>query len=246
MRRFFSEEITPAAKEALIKGDEFVHLKKVLRLKKGDAVSLFDGRGLEMTGIIGSIGRAGALVVIQGLSANRGESPVEVTLIQALLKGDKPEFIIQKAAELGVRNIFFYPAHRSVPDMKKEKMEGRLKRWRKAAIEASKQCGRAVLPEVGSFETFKEAIAGRRGALKFISWESKEASNLKEVFFKRPPSSKSVAVVVGPEGGFTDEEIGLARGEGYAPVSLGPRLLRAETAAIAILSIIQYELGDMN
>ncbi|MBI5643083.1 MAG: 16S rRNA (uracil(1498)-N(3))-methyltransferase [Deltaproteobacteria bacterium] len=239
IRRFFVEDIKETSASARIAGAEFTHLKKVLRLAAGDTAAVFNGRGLELTGVIESIGRDSAEVRITGRAEGVKESPVEIALLQGALKGDKPEFIVQKATELGIKEVCFYTTGRTVPELKGS---GKEKRLGRAAIEAAKQCGRPVLPRVRVTD-YKDAISGYTDFFKLILWEGAE-TGLKEAL--RDADAKKIAVLVGPEGGFSAEDVELARLSGFKVASLGARILRAETAAMAILSILQYELGDLN
>ncbi len=241
MRRFFVEEISERATLARITGEEFLHLKKALRLTVGDEVALFNGRGLELRGVIESIGRDYADIKITGTPERSKESPLEVILLQGLLKGDKPELIIQKATELGVKEVSFFPTSRTVPVTSAG--SAKEKRWQRAAIEAAKQCGRACLPRINFLKDLNTALSAHEGLFKLILWERESEKGLKEAL-KAPKAKKGVVVLVGPEGGFSEEDVMAAKNAGFAPVGLGPRILRAETAAIAILAIIQYEFGD--
>ncbi len=243
MRRFYVEEINEDSKEVDIQGPELIHLKKVLRLGKGASVSVFNGQGLELRGRVESMGRAKAVVKIEGRVENKLESPVEVVLIQGLVKGLKPEFIVQKATELGVTTVRFFGADRAVPGMR-GRLAARLSRWRRVAVEAAKQCGRQVVPEVEFMPDLKSAVSEVGGLLKLQLYEGKiEGVISLKAALKSPFNNKGVAVLVGPEGGFTVVELDTAGQAGFRPVSLGPRTLRAETAAVAVLSIVQYELG---
>ena len=211
MKRFFVEDIEEGAQEARITGTEFAHLKKVLRLTAGSRVSLFNGRGLELQGAVDTIGRDFAMVRIEGRVEARPESPVEVMLLQALLKGDRPEFIIQKAAELGASEVCFYTTARTVP---------------------------------GAPATAREA-GGRGAFLKLARWEgASKAGGMKDVL-RRADKVKGVAVLVGPEGGLSEQDVKEAEKAGFSMVGIGPRILRAETAAVAALATVQYELGDL-
>lgn len=237
LRRFYIEGLPEGAQRAVIAGDEFAHLKKVLRLKAGDEVLLFDGKGLELTAVIETVGRDSAEAAVKGPSERKTESPVEITLMQGILKGDKPEFVVQKATELGVTAIIFFETSRTVPVIK----EGRSRQARleKTAIEAAKQCGRTVLPEI-LITDFRRALEGQY-SLKIMLMEEGAKEGLSEVLKKHA----GVALLVGPEGGLSDEEAALATAQGFIAASLGPRILRAETAAIAAVSAIQYASGDM-
>lgn len=245
MRRFFVEDITEASTSARIDGAEFRHLKKVLRLGKGDQVVLFNGKGLELAGVIASLEKDAVAVEITGgvTDKNIKESRLSITLLQGILKGDKPDFIVQKATELGVTGITFYTGSRTVPVMDAARLRDRLERWRKISMEAAKQCGRSLLPEIGSAD-FKTAISGHKGALKLVMWEDEASRSIGETL-KMEAAPAEVVLLTGPEGGFSIEDINEAQAQGFVPVTLGPRILRAETAALAAITIIQHRLGDM-
>ncbi len=243
MRRFFSEDITAGAEAVRISGDEFTHLKRVLRLKQGDPVAVFDGKGLEVTGRIAAMEAGYAIVSVEGTTIDRLESKRRVRLLQGLLKSDKPEFVIQKATELGVAAITFFTTSRTVPISNGAKTKGT--RWRKAAIEAAKQCGRTRLPELTPVAALKDALKESGEGIKLILWEGEgKTIPIKDALKNADPDS-AIAVAVGPEGGFSAGDIAIAEEAGFIAVSIGPRILRAETAAIAALSIIQCEAGDL-
>lgn len=243
MRRFFLEDINESAKEAEITGEEFVHLKKVLRLGPGDSAAIFNGRGLELFGRIESIGQRSAVVSIEGRSEKAVESALDLVLLQGLLKGDRPEFIVQKATELGLTGICFYTTARTVPRVDGEGAEKKLLRWKKAAIEAAKQCGRATLPRVTLAPGLKEAVQGSKAELKLLLWEKDGAASLGERLEGRSPHS--AALLVGPEGGLSDDEARMAQEAGFLRAGMGPRILRAETAAVAAAAIVQYAFGGL-
>jgi 16S rRNA (uracil1498-N3)-methyltransferase len=252
MRRFFVEGMTDGQKTVTITGDEFVHLRNVLRLAPGAEVSLFDGKGLELRGAIASMGRSSAEVRIEGRAEPAGESPLGLVLLQGLLKGDRPELIVQKATELGARAVFFYTTSRTVPDFEKGERGGdwrdgrkagwKLKRWRRAAIEAAKQCGRATVPAIG-LDDFRGALGRGATGLKLLLKEEGGIS-LRDALRDREAGS-SLTALIGPEGGLALEEAAEAEALGFVGVTMGPRVMRAETAALAALSVLQYELGDM-
>lgn len=243
MRRFFLEDIDGAAKEAGITGEEFIHLKKVLRLGPGDSVAIFNGKGLELMGRIESVGQRSAIISIEGVSKKAVESALDLVLLQGLLKGDRPEFIVQKATELGLTGVCFYTTARTVPRIDGEGAEKKLLRWKKAAIEAAKQCGRTTLPVITLAPGLKEAVQGFEAELKILLWEKEGAACLKELFSGRSP--RSAALLVGPEGGLSDDEARMAEREGFLKAGMGPRILRAETAAVAAAAVVQYAFGDL-
>jgi 16S rRNA (uracil1498-N3)-methyltransferase len=232
--RFFVENIKEGATVAELSAEEFRHLR-VLRLVKGDAVTILNGRGLEFSGSIESIGKDAARIRIEKAATVTTESPLDITLLQGYIKGDKPELVAQKATELGVKEIVFYSTARSVAKFREE----RLARLRKVAVEALKQSGRGVVPAV-SFMSFKEAIRGWKDRPRVVLYENEKKRSLKDAL-----RGVKAVVAVGPEGGFSEEEVGEAQKEGFVTVSFGPRRLRSETAAIAVISVLQFERGDM-
>lgn len=239
LRRFFVEGLSEDLISVSIDGDEFTHLKRVLRLSVGAEVSVFDGKGVEITGVVAEVGSSFATIKVTARSTARRESTVQITLLQGLLKGDKPELVIQKATELGAASVVFFAAQRTVPSINAK--SGKPERWKRAAIEAAKQCGRSVLPEVSVAKSLTEAVEGRKEELKLMLWEGASAAPIKDKLKK----AASAALLIGPEGGFSEEEVKLAQEAGFVPVSLGPRILRAETAALAAISIVQYAIGDL-
>ncbi|MBI5286013.1 MAG: 16S rRNA (uracil(1498)-N(3))-methyltransferase [Deltaproteobacteria bacterium] len=243
MRRFFVENLTDTDKTVSIKGDEFHHLKTVLHLKVGDNISLFNGKGNDFLGSIEVITKDEAKVAIVERLKGLRESPIEVILCQGLAKSEKMDLIIQKATELGVSRVIPFFTSRTVPKLDGNKMANKVERWQRIALEAVKQCGRSLTPNVEMVKGFQGVLKGWDGYLRLILWEGEETNTIKKAL-KEWPLSK-IVTLVGPEGGFTTDEVEEAKRSGFIPVSLGPRILRTETASIAILSILQYELGDM-
>ena len=244
MPRFYVPN--PSIKNGILKveGEEVKHIRKVLRLRAGDQIILFDGLGIEYEGRILEENASSVLVQIRTTSVSQQDSPLELTLAQSLLKGEKMDFLIQKATELGVKEIIPFLSSRSVPIFDKTRRPERHHRWKRIAIEASKQSGRGVIPIVQSVNSYSEMlqIASSNG-LRLILWE-REGAKLKEILKKTEEKSK-IFFVVGPEGGFSQEEIHTAEELGFIPVHLGKRVLRAETASLCFLSILQYERGDI-
>ncbi len=227
-----------------IEGDEVRHIRRVLRLQAGDEVLVFDGLGKEFEGTIVEEGRSSVMVKIQRILSAKGDSPLEVTLAQSLLKGEKMDYLIQKATELGVKEIIPFLSSRSVPLLEKSGKLKRHHRWERIAIEASKQCGRGMVPKVGPLQDYADMLRGAStDHLRLILWE-KDGIKLKEVLARSNGKTK-IFFVVGPEGGFSRDEVKEAKGSGFVAVTLGKRILRAETASLCFLSILQYEQGDM-
>jgi 16S rRNA (uracil1498-N3)-methyltransferase len=227
-----------------IEGDEVKHIRKVLRLKAGDAILVFDGLGKEFEGTIIEEERSSVMVKIQHIFSSRGDSSLEVTLAQSLLKGEKMDYLIQKATELGVKEIIPFFSSRSVPLLEKSRGLKRHHRWEKIAIEASKQCGRVVVPKVESLQDYSDVLrSASPDSLRLILWE-KGGIKLKEAL-ERSREKTKIFFVIGPEGGFSQDEVDQAKRAGFVAVTLGRRVLRAETASLSFLSILQYEWGDM-
>ena len=250
MRRFFAEELDSGSEEITVTGEELRHLRQVLRITEGERVVLLNGRGIEARGTVLLVEKSCATIRIDDFIEVITESPIQITLLQALTKGTKPEIVIQKATELGASRIVIYNAERSVP--KTDKGDGgveekRLPRWRKVAKEAAKQCGRSVIPSVDGIAAFDEVIKEARSGLRIFLHTGTVKRALKEVLSQTSPMmiKEGVYVLIGPEGGLTPEEVLKAEGAFFKGVTLGSRVLRSETAGITAVALLQYTLGDM-
>jgi len=244
MSRFYVPQ--PRIEKGMLKieGDEVKHIRKVLRLKAGDEIIVFDGLGKEFEGAIVEEGLSSVVIKIQNIFSSKRDSPLEVTLAQSLLKGEKMDYLIQKATELGVKEIIPFFSSRSVPLLEKSKKLKRHHRWERIAIEASKQCGREVVPKIESLQDYSDMLqTASPDTLRLILWE-KEGIKLKEIL-ERLKEKKKIFFIIGPEGGFSQLEVDEAKKTGFIPVTLGRRILRAETASLCFLSILQYEKGDI-
>ena len=225
--------------------DTVRYLRNVLRLGRGDGILLFDGTGWEYRGVIERLeGREGTARIVARERVPLA-IPVRITLAQALPKGDKMEFIVQKATELGVARIVPFRSARTIPRRTEDRAARRLERWRRIAAEAAEQCGRTDVPEIAEPLPFREALeqAGPE-AVKILFWESETERSVREILKgDAARSAREFFLVVGPEGGVTGEEAEQARQAGFLTASLGRLVLRVETAALAILAIFQYECG---
>ncbi len=244
MARFYVPN--PHIQNGLLKveGEEVKHIRKVLRLRAGDEIAVFDGSGKEFEGILVEERPSSVMIKVQNVYSSRSDSPLEATLAQSLLKGEKMDILIQKATELGIQKIIPFLSFRSVPLLEKSGRSKRHHRWERIAVEASKQCGRGVIPKIEPLQDYSDML-GRASpdTLRLILWE-KEGTRLKEIL-ERSKERKKIFFVVGPEGGFGREEVEEAEKWGFIPVILGKRILRAETASLCLLSILQYERGDI-
>ena len=218
------------------------HLTRVLRLKPGDWVKGFDGQGTQYLGRIEQI--ASDHLVLQLTKSRRGEAdPLSITLAQALIKGDRFAWVVQKATELGVERIVPLITQRTVVRPAAGESQGRQSRWLRIAKEAAAQSGRARLPRVDTPEPFESFVTSFRHAdLLLLPTLAVPTVPIRQVI-GRTPSPRAVTVLIGPEGDFTPEEAALAQAHGAQAVSLGRLTLRSETAALATLAILQHAVG---
>jgi 16S rRNA (uracil1498-N3)-methyltransferase len=229
-----------------LREEDQTYIKSVLRLKKHDHLVVFDGRGHEYQAMIRQIQSNRTVVEILKKYPLQDKS-VRITLSQALTKAGKMDFIIQKATELGVDEIVPFQSARCVSRLTDDKKRQKASRWQKIAVEAARQCGRADVPVISPCVDFQEMIGdGERKGVKIIFWEEETQAGLSDVLrHQHSEWEEEFFIVVGPEGGFFKEEVDRAREAGFQSVSIGRQILRVETAVLAILSIIQYEKGNL-
>lgn len=214
------------------------YLRNVLRMRSGDSLRLFNGDGAEYSTVISTIDRKQVSVLIQERHEPQNESPLWSQLGLALSKGERMDYAIQKCTELGINQITPLDTARCEVRLKGDRIRKRLEHWQQVAISAAEQCGRCCIPEIA------EPIA-------LQSWLDSCSADCRLVMDQRQPDSlpaqksvSSLAILTGPEGGFTDSEIAAAYSAGFQGVSLGPRVLRAESAPVATLAISQWLWGD--
>jgi 16S rRNA (uracil1498-N3)-methyltransferase len=216
------------------------HAAHVLRLRSGDSVTLFNGQGGEYAGRISAIGKREVSVAIERHDPVERESPLPVTLVQALSSGERMDLTIQKAVELGVTRIVPVESERCVVRLKGERAEKRVAHWQQVVISACEQCGRNRIPEVRMISPLAVwLVAEEADAQRWLLLPGADAA-LRDL----PRPQKPIELLVGPEGGLTDAEVDAAQRAGYQPVRLGPRVLRTETAAPALLAALQALWGD--
>ncbi len=240
--RFHLPKLDPSA---CVDGDGFHYLARVLRLRSGDRLVVFDGAGHEADAEVMVIGdssldlRCGALRLAPA-------ARTRVTLLVAILKGDKTDLVVQKATEIGAARIVPLQTARTVVKLHGDRANARATRWQTIAEEAARQCGRSDVPVVRPLQTLAEALRDAvqetTETLRLVLYEGESERKLGAAI---PRPATDVALLVGPEGGFESNEIEMARAAGFVPVSLGIRLLRAETAAIAGLAVVQHCLGEL-
>ncbi len=244
MARIFVEPARVKEDPATLPEDSAKKLLRVLRMKPGDSITLFDG-AREYSGIIKSLSQKSAEIAITGSFGNARDPRLHILLGQGSPKAEKLEYVVQKAVELGATEIAPVILERSVKRPDAADAEKKLLRLRKIAVEASRQSGRVSVPEIQCFSDLTMFVErARRFDLKIIFYEGEKTRGLRELLHGCGAVS-SVAVLVGPEGGFTDDEVLEVEAAGFVTAGLGPRILRTETAGLVALSIIQYELGDI-
>jgi len=245
MRRFFVPPEFLQHSSGKVTGDLCRHIATVLRLKKGDAVRLADGKGHEAVATITVVEPDCLHVDLEPCAAVavNGSYP-HITIYQGLPKGDKIDLILQKCTELGAARIVPFMADRSVTRLAGERLEKRLARWQKITIEAARQSGRETVPQVGFAADMAEVLRDDDSSLRLILWEDETDLGLRRLL-ETTARPEKVGVIIGPEGGLTVAETDLAGAAGYRPVTLGRRILRTETAGLAVLAILQYLWGDL-
>ncbi|MCF8067691.1 MAG: 16S rRNA (uracil(1498)-N(3))-methyltransferase [Desulfobacterales bacterium] len=245
MRRFVLDKLTSDKTGARLTGSDANHIKNVLRLKPGEIIRLIDGSGLEYEGRITNITAESVAIAITSESRPDTEPEVHVTIAQAYLKDKKMDTLVRQLTELGISRWAPFFAERSVAKPDSKKLSARKERWEKIARESIKQCGRTKTPEIMKAVSFDDAMEmSNESTLKIVFWEN-EAVLLNQSSLKTEKDIKTIFFLLGPEGGFTNEEIEKAKTNGFVSVSIGPRILKADTATIAACSIIQYVYGDM-
>ena len=239
MRRFYAAADQFVDGTVLLSAEETRHLRDVLRLKRDDEVSVFDGTGREFACTIIEIKKSGAtLSVTREIEPSAPESKLELTLAAAVYKSDKLDLVIQKAVELGVSSFIPVVSFRS--EAKLKDASKRVERWRKIALEATKQCERARVMSVAEPMPLNDFLDASTGELKLLFSEKGGGA------IPKTEGRKTITALVGPKGGWEDSEIDLAIDHGFVAIKLGRRIMRAETAAITFAAVIQHLFGDLN
>ena len=221
--------------------EETLHLARVLRLGVGARVQVCDGEGGNFTAQVATLEPGGATLRILGRLEAWGESPLSLVLGIGLAKGEAADAVVRQATEMGVSRIFPFISERS-ERLTPERAARRRERWRRLARESIKSCQRSMLPLIEPPRDFAAALDGPE-EVKLIFWEEERGGGLKPVL--QLPRPRDVRVLIGPEGGFSPGEAAMAREAGFRSVSLGPRLLKVPTAALAAITLIQYAWGDL-
>jgi len=231
----------PDAGEIDLPATAAAHVGRVLRLRRGDPLVLFDGSGSDLRAEVVSLGGGRVRVQILERVAGLPESPLAVTLVQAVSRGERMDWTIQKATELGVSRIVPVVSTRSVVRLDDRQAEQRLRHWHAVVTSACEQCGRSVLPVVEAPRSLARYLAALQGDVARLLLDPRGPDSLAA----RTVGLRAVELLIGPEGGLDVAETDAARAAGYAAVRLGPRVLRTETAGIAALALLQATLGDL-
>ena len=241
MPNFYITKDMISGSKACITGEEAHHISRVLRMKKGDAVTLCDGEGTFYESVLTDFSQDGVTAEIKNSRIAETEPKVKITLYQAIPKSPKLEMIVQKLTELGVTRIVPMNTARIVAKLDKE---NKIERLRKIVIEAAKQSKRGIIPKVESPVDFGKAAAdAAKAELSLIPYEEETQNSLRSEVSES--TAKTLSIMIGPEGGFEKSEIELAKSLGIIPVTLGKRILRTETAGIAVVSAALCMLGEM-
>ena len=237
--RFFTENISEDT--AVVEGDDAKHISVVLRMRAGDIAVLCDGRGTDYLARLETAERGCCTFTVLESTPNLAEPSVHLRLFQAMPKGDKMEFIVQKAVECGAAEIIPFFSKRCVSRPDQKQMEKKTERYRRIAEEAAKQCGRGVIPKVGAaveFSALKSMISPENTGILFYECAEAPLSAL-------PEMKRNIDIVIGSEGGFEQSEAQELERAGFSVVSLGKRILRCETAPISAISVLMNMTGNL-
>lgn len=247
IRRFFVDKEDVSSGQVSISGQDAVHICESLRLKAGDRILVLDGCGMEYDVTLEEVSRGAVKGKVVASRECKQDVKVHIALYQALPKGaEKVNFVLRRGTEIGLSEIGFFSSARSVPMMRGPKRsEEKLARWRRVVMERAKQCRRGTLPKVALFEGLQEVLDQCKDCdLVVMAWEEQEGTCLRDVL-KGAGDAERVALIVGPEGGFEEEEVRLAEERGAKVCSLGKLILRSELAGIVGASLILYEFGEL-
>lgn len=248
MHRFYIKDSRISNGCIELYGDKFNHIKNVLRMKSGEKLILCNQEGEDYLCEISEMGDGCIKAKILSKGTSENELPVRLTLFQGLPKKDKMELIIQKAVELGVHDIVPVAMKRCVMRIEEpKKEEKKLLRWQSVADSAAEQSQRGIIPMIHSVMSYKEAVKYAKENISYnlFPYEQAKGMEFSGQCIKEAAGKPSVGIFIGPEGGFEDEEAELARENGFSVISLGKRILRTETAGLALLSVLMFEIETL-
>lgn len=243
MQQFFAEHSLIEKETIRLEGADVNHMKNVLRMKPGEEVRICNGSGKQYKCRVKSYENGSAILKIMKETEAEGELPVRIYLFQGLPKGDKMEWIVQKAVELGVYCVVPFAAKRSVVKLDPKKAEKKRERWQAIAKGAAEQSGRGIIPKVHQVISYEKALEmAKELDVVMIPYERAEGMQSTVNVMKSVTPGKTAGIFIGPEGGFEETEVSRACAEGACAVSLGKRILRTETAGLMALSVLMYQL----
>ena len=246
MRHFFIDPSPAKNSLVAIQQSEAHHIKNVLRLKPGDRIKLFDGTGFEYEAVIRKMSAAKVDVEILNKVRATIRCGTQIMVAQAFLKEKKMDDLVRKLCELGVAKWVPFFSQRSIARPDASRLAGRTRRWHRIAAEALKQCRRIDLPDIAGPLSFKEVLdLSKTCDLNIVFWENESTPLDSGIESSRKHPIRKILLMLGPEGGFTQQEIEMAEHSGFVVAGLGPRILRAETATLAAVTLVQYLFGDM-
>jgi 16S rRNA (uracil1498-N3)-methyltransferase len=243
MQKFLITEESMASKTAVITGQDAKHIYKVLRLRSGDQIPLTDGNGMDYEGHIRSASPDTIQVLLTQSIPSTTESSLHLTVCCGMLKDKKMDMVIKHLTQLGIMEWIPFFCERSIPTPDSKRLASRTQRWETIVKESVKQCQRSCLVSIIRPKPFREVLDLSDNFHQKIAFWEKSSRPLTQL--SSTPSDNRAIILIGPEGGFTDTEISLAQEKGFKAYSLGPRILRAETAAICATTLIQHRLGDI-
>ncbi|WP_232695385.1 16S rRNA (uracil(1498)-N(3))-methyltransferase [Brevibacillus daliensis] len=245
MQRYFIDSQQFFDHHVVITGDDVHHLVKVMRAEIGELIWVSDGRGRVVKARLSALDTKEVRADIMEDVQQETELPIQVTIAQGLPKGDKLEWILQKGTELGATAFLPFQSERTIVKLDAKKEPKKLERWNKIVKEAAEQSHRAYLPEVKASVSFKQVMELAKGYSKaMIAYEKEDTKRMGEALQDLQPGD-SLLVIIGPEGGLSEAEVRLAEANGITSVSLGPRILRTETASQYVLSAISYQFEQV-
>jgi 16S rRNA (uracil1498-N3)-methyltransferase len=246
MRHFYIDPSAVTKTLVRLEGSEAHHIKNVLRLKPDDRIKLIDGTGCEYEAVIRKLDNEKVDVEIRQKAQTHTAKGARILVAQAFLKEKKMDDLVRKLSELGIAGWIPFYSQRAIARPDKDRLAGRTGRWKRIAAEAVKQCRRRDMPQIYDTLSFQEVLElSSTCDLKIVFWENETAPLNRDLDLKRQGPLKKIMLMLGPEGGFAEQEIEMARKSGFRVAALGPRILRAETATLAACTLVQYLYGDM-
>ncbi|NOQ94203.1 MAG: 16S rRNA (uracil(1498)-N(3))-methyltransferase [Methylophaga sp.] len=237
--RFYCPELNTENELFTLPDAAHRHAVQVLRLKQGDVLRLFDGRGLEVEASLEHVSKRESSVRLGERLEVSNESPLDITLLQGISRGERMDYALQKAVELGVNKVIPVVTERCNVQLSGGRSDKRLAHWQGVMVSACEQSGRSVLPELTQIQSLEDVLSNNKVICQLV------LDPLADTGFMSLEKHKDIALLIGPEGGLSEQEIEQAKGAGFQAVRFGPRILRTETATVAALAVVQTMWGDL-